>query len=602
MKKFKKLMGVMALTASSFWLTGVVNAQNVTKWSDLKTCLEQTEEATCEVTGALDETLGNDIVVKGEKTLDLGNQTITLVGHRIDVYKDAVLTIQNGTINREDRSINVVATTGSTLTLENATLESKKDDNIATLTVEGADANDETKTVVTIDKDSKVIGTVAVGRVDGAKTAADGATLNVYGTIINQKTTYKGDGITVNGKIVQSTNAPVINIYDGAKVSSTRQALYAAGYGIWNIEGGTFEGTEAFGIKAGKITIEDGIFTANGSFTGEAQANPSGPEFTGAALSITNTYTEKNGQVDLTIKDGTFTSTNGFALYEGNTSEAKPMAIIAKANGEHAVNSIKIVDGTFIGKEGAISIEDNDDTVFNKFIQGGTFEATGENKTTGIIAAYLATNKVQREDGKVGTPRNITLQESFNGAAAGELSENYGTVTIGGNNSKVFVDDEITLTVEPKAGYAVSKIEVKTTSGKVIEVSEDNKFTMPDEDIIVTVYYEKSLFTVTVTIGDEKIEVPANKGQTLQDVFNYLTSKGKDILEFQDATGKKLELTTVIEEDMSIVAVLKEQADKDDEPDNNLPTGDHAVVYVLAGVVGLGIMGVSLNKTYYKKN
>ena len=49
----------------------------------------------------------------------------------------------------------------------------------------------------------------------------------------------------------------------------------------------------------------------------------------------------------------------------------------------------------------------------------------------------------------------------------------------------------VTLTPKEKAGYYVKRIIVRDSTGKEIEVSSDNTFVMPDDDVTIEVIYEK---------------------------------------------------------------------------------------------------------------
>ena len=121
MKKFNKIMGLMVLGISSLWLTSGVKAE--TTWEDLKSCLEQTQKATCEVDTALTGySLNANLEVKGSKTLNLNGNKLTLNGYYINVEAGADLTIENGTIERTDKSLNVLVAAGGSLNLNKATL------------------------------------------------------------------------------------------------------------------------------------------------------------------------------------------------------------------------------------------------------------------------------------------------------------------------------------------------------------------------------------------------------------------------------------------------------------------------------------------------
>ncbi len=388
MKKFNKLVGLMVFSLSSLMLL------NDAKADTLETCLEGTGDTICTYSGDV-VSLSNDIDVVGTKTLDLSSNTLTLSGHKINVGSSANLTIKNGTITRGDRSINVVVEAGGTLKLEGATLTGTND-TVATLTIYGSST---TSTKVTIDANSTINGTVVIwGKAD--VTNASGVILDLYGTI-NQ--TNQGDGLTINGQVVQNTNPPIVNIYSGANISSTnRQAIYAAGYGVWNIYGGTVTGREALGIKAGEVNIKNGTFKATGAYQSTVTSNPGGPESTGAAISITNTYTQKNGKVKLNIEGGNFESSNGVALYEVKNEDAQ----------DDALESITISNGNFKSADThpALSLT----STLKNFISGGDF-LSGSQKSD--VTTYVKQGLVQREDGTVVDPtpapspvRNYTVK------------------------------------------------------------------------------------------------------------------------------------------------------------------------------------------------
>ena len=84
-----------------------------------------------------------------------------------------------------------------------------------------------------------------------------GTVINFNGTIIS--TNENAGGITISGNLKNDgklENAPIINIGKTAVVKTTAEAaLYAAGIGVWNIDGGVFEGKSAIGIKSGKLVI-----------------------------------------------------------------------------------------------------------------------------------------------------------------------------------------------------------------------------------------------------------------------------------------------------------------------------------------------------------
>ena len=56
--------------------------------------------------------------------------------------------------------------------------------------------------------------------------------------------------------------------------------------------------------------------------------------------------------------------------------------------------------------------------------------------------------------------------------------------------NRVDGSDEVEFTITPKEGYKLVKVIVTTSSGEKVEFT-DNKFTMPNEDVVITVEFEK---------------------------------------------------------------------------------------------------------------
>ena len=180
----------------------------------------------------------------------------------------------------------------------------------------------------------------------------------------------EGHGVYINGSIQQvEGNVPQITLTETSKVTSGGNGIYAAGYAHWTLAGDV-TGADALSIKSGTFSITGGDYLATGAFADPAEANGNGSENTGAAVSITTNDGYAKAPIEIAITGGTFTSTNGYAFYEG----------IAKKGDEPAAEAsravIEIAGGTFKGSA------DNEAVTFDvavttaadkRVISGGVF-------------------------------------------------------------------------------------------------------------------------------------------------------------------------------------------------------------------------------------
>lgn len=238
-----------------------------------------------------------------------------------------------------------------------------------------------------------------------------GAVLDISGTVTGLETSdslyYDGTkygtvGIFVSGNMNANTGnyLPRIIIREGAKIggytgassdkgNADAQAIAGNGYAKVTIYGGELFGDEALGIKSGEWEIHGGTFTATGTYHVPHESDPSGSEMTGAAVSITTTYT---GPISVTIHGGTFSSQNGSALYCGNNSDN---GANNGADKPANVQLLKIIGGRFTGKAengGALVItEKTIKSDGQRTIIGGMYSSTP--------AAYLSTGYTTTQSG-----------------------------------------------------------------------------------------------------------------------------------------------------------------------------------------------------------
>lgn len=198
-----------------------------------------------------------------------------------------------------------------------------------------------------------------------------GVDVNFAGTInsVDDTSGGTGIGIYVNGNIKDEKNSPVVTILDGAKINSTGNGLYIAGYGTFNINEANISGTESgIGIKSGVLNIDGATISSNGP-----DKTPTGGYNNGIKASGTAIQIESNsgyaGNIELNIDDGTFISNDSFTIYEyigaGSTSQ---------------VIAMDISGGTFISKDNKpnISITDSLKEYHNAFISGGKYSKNPE--------------------------------------------------------------------------------------------------------------------------------------------------------------------------------------------------------------------------------
>jgi hypothetical protein len=477
----KKLLSfiIIALVALITFSTNV-QAAEISGEEGLEAIFNETEET---VKLLNDITVNNEIKVTNKKVLDLNGKTLTL--NKNLVVDGGELTVTgNGKITTSVADPLISVKSGSSLILENGIFESTTYYG-ATLQIFGDTVADNLKTKVTIGKDAKVSGNYAVLISQNSSNAAYGVELDVYGKVTgitgNNGWEDGSFAIYTNGNIQTTTgNVPTINIYPSAVLvacagktgnanKDSAPAIFAAGYANWNITGGTFTGTEALSIKSGNFNITGGTFNANGLFVKSPEPNGNGTEATGSAISITSNsgYSRK---IDINIDNAQVTSENGYAVFEAITNAQ-----------ESSLKSIKILNGEFSGKEGAISVENTNN--IGKFIEGGLFSSDVQEYTVDTLASVK-----EGEVFYIGKVNDIIIKETKN-----------GTVKV--NMEKAINGQTVEMSIIPESGYEIDSIKVYDDKNNKIEV-KDNKFIMPDSKAYVEVEFK------AVALVGEKDDTP----------------------------------------------------------------------------------------------
>ena len=247
----------------------------------------------------LSDVTASTIIPAGKTiTLDLNSKTLKAKTQVFDVYGN--LTIKNGKVEVTDDAAAAAIWLNQT----------------AKLTIE-SDA------IVSVPTSN-----FAIGLWSDCTTAE----LTVKGTLMG------GNGLTVNGEIVNSGNKVTI---DGATIKSVGHGIYQAGVSDIVVKNANITGSTAIEVRAGSMTIESGTFTATAA---EYSCNPNGSGTTteGAALAIAQHTTKKD--ISVTINGGTFKGIK--ALNESNPQNNNPAPQV----------TLNVANGTF---NGDVSITDN---------------------------------------------------------------------------------------------------------------------------------------------------------------------------------------------------------------------------------------------------
>ena len=421
-----------------------------------------------------DVTLTKALEIKGSNvTIDLNGNTLTVENGYIDLFEGKLEFTGKGIV----KDIRVREKVTSTIWVEGSNDVNAKD--FSTLVI-GKDVTIDTTqwgiTISNLDSNNK----------------AYGVTVNFDGTLISSAV--KGGGITVFGNVKNDgkiENAPVINLGKTASVKVVGDtALYGAGMGVWNINGGIYEGKSAIGIKSGKLVINDGTFTATGDpKTGELYGN--GIISTGSSIQIENNKGYA-GNIEITINGGTFKSEKGLSIYHYPPTTDE----------ENALKSLVINGGVFKAK---YELLEND----NVAIEYGEFASE--------IIDLLKNGYVQLFTNGVYTPSNII------GGSAGLL--------INGKTTIDYIKPGEEVTISTKGMFELESLDITTSDDKKVTV-KDNKFIMPNKLVRVNaktielyeiLYEPNENVEVTFTVDGVEKDI-AKEGSKVK--FSYNVKEG----------------------------------------------------------------------------
>lgn len=504
-------------------------------------------------------TLTKDILLlDGKKvTLDLNEHNITTQTKRLKVYKGDLILTGKGTLNGTLRDGAPVTIYGS------------------------IDKNDSNYSSLTVDKDVTLEGDSGAYISWGGYGVTKGST---HGVVVNLKGTFKSVGDNINpafnisGNNQDIQNCPIINIYDTAKFISDDYGLYAAGYAIWNIYGGTIEGKNGgFGIKSGKITIKDAKINVTGNKVAGTY-NGSGINPTGAAIAIesNNGYA---GNIELVIEGGEYHSAYGNAIYHYLAPKNADDVVESKL-----VTSVAVKGGTFYGNIDMLK-SDEIEISGGKFTDEIVSKKDGVKLVTGVKAVKdgsLYTIVDENKGELVVTTPEVKASEEVDEKIAKELTEAKLTDTVTGLKEAI---DSAKID-----GVEDTLVEVKISS-EIKSYDKEKGVLVLDIKPYYTVNQETKLLPNEAINGKVKIKVAVpneitfthakvihKNGETVIDTKEY---------EIKEENGQKyIEIET---ESFSTFEVSFYTPEKVENPN----TVDGILVYTSVTLMSLALLGAA---------
>ena len=298
------------------------------------------------------------------------NDTISLIS---DVKLDETLEINksvNINLNGNDITAkeNVFLVEGGTLNITGKGTIKETNPNYGAIMLKGStNPSDNDYSVLKVGKDVTLEGWSGIF-ITHNNSKSYGVNVDFAGKInsVNDASGGTGVGIYINGKIKDKENSPVVNILDGAKITSTGNGLYIAGYGTYNINEANIEGVESgIGIKSGILNIDGATIKGTGPDSTPTEGYNNGIKASGTALQIesNNGYA---GNIEINLDSGNFISNNSNVVYE----------YIGK--GTHSqVTALNVSGGTFKSNKNkdVFRLSDSLKEYHNSFISGGKYSS-----------------------------------------------------------------------------------------------------------------------------------------------------------------------------------------------------------------------------------
>lgn len=287
------------------------------------------------------------IEIRTAMTIDFAGYTLSSDSSGLDIYAD--LTLKNGTLNANTWGIWIQ---------------------------DGAEVNIAKDMTINADLDTDRTNAAAVTVVGGAN--GKSSVLNMEGTV----TARNNFAVSGNGSVGMGN--VIINIKDGAKISSTDTAVYMPNTWQLNISGGEITGTTGVYIKSGVTNITGGTITATGD---------------------ENPYEYKNGAAV-------------------STGQA---VVIDKCAYPGGAPQVEISGGNFIAEKAANAIgsytggNDADKEPVSKFVTGGNYSSS-------LKDTPFLSDSLRAELKKSNGPAPFSYYPTYDAAKA-EADRTGGTVT-----------------------------------------------------------------------------------------------------------------------------------------------------------------------------
>ena len=419
-------------------------------------------------------------------TLDLNGKALTV--ERINLRKgglNVVTSVPGGTVSCESQAFNVY----------------------------GSETDVANYTTLTIGKDVTVNSNYAIclftPDYPGQKYLCYGATVNINGTLTGNNGTvfvqgYIGNNQATGAALAASANIPAVNIGSTAVITSnTDQAIAMNGMAVVNVaDGAQITGREAIGVKRGILNVKGGTLTATGTNHDPAEANNSGTEATGAAISVTSTYNYA-GDIQVNVSGGTIVSTNSAALYVGHSKSGNKDNCFA--NGA----TLNVTGGNFRGVSGtAVYVADaisGDATMPAGFISGGKYSAcpNGAYVKYGYEAVDIQESSYIAQVGKV-KATDISVPQISEGKNP-TYTYTADKKVVDTANETTVLDDQYNITVKviPTTEEVVRKDEPSTAVAKVENITESALKDLVQEAAEAAPSNVESIVNVTIQVAKD---------------------------------------------------------------------------------------------------
>ncbi|MBQ9072061.1 MAG: hypothetical protein IJY25_02775 [Bacilli bacterium] len=370
------------------------------------------------------------IMLVSDAVLDdtlLINKTVNLNLNGNDISaKEKVFLVQGGTLNVSGKG----------------TIKETQPNYGAIMVIGSANLSDNNYSVVNIGKDVTLEGWSGIF-ITHENSKSYGVEVNLDGKInaINDTSGGTGIGVYVNGKIMDETNSPEVNILDNAEITSTGNGLYIAGTSTFNIGKAYISGVESgIGIKSGTLNIDGATVVSDGKDETPTEGYNNGIKASGTAIQI-ESNSSYAGKIQLNISNGEFKSKNSYVVYE----------YLGKGN-DSLIYSMSISNGTFISESGkdVFSFSDSFKDIHSGFISGGQYSS---DPSEYLKSGYSAIN----EGGIYSVAKN-TLK-------------GVNSSSVSGNSGSSFIKSLIWIIV-----IAISGILVYFNRGKIVNFFRDIKY------------------------------------------------------------------------------------------------------------------------------